>query len=70
MTRTNYGNGYKFAAIMKRRQGEKQTVTIQRMTKKGWGKPCETQRYGKETDEQVVERLNKLNPGSQFRLAE
>lgn len=69
MTRTNYGNGYKFKAIMERRSN-KRTVRIQAMSKDGtWGKACEYETYGNETDEQVVERLTKLN-NKAFRLAE
>ena len=66
---TNYGNGYKFKALIDRRTS-KDTVLIQAQRKDGtWGKPREYERYGKETDEQVVERLIKLN-GKAFRLAE
>ncbi len=68
MTRTNYGNGYKFKAIMARRS-HKTTVTVQRRKNNGeWGKPMETQVFGNETPEQVVERLTKLN-NREFRLA-
>ncbi len=68
MTRTNYGNGYKFKAIMARRS-HKTTVTVQSRKKNGeWGKPRETQVFGNETPEQVVERLTKLN-NKEFRLA-
>ena len=50
---------------------EKSTVFVQRKLKSGaWGKPLPTMRLGTETDEQVVGRLNKLNPGSEYRLAE
>lgn len=69
MTRTNYGNGYKFKAIMERRSS-KDTVSIQAMRKDGsWGKAREYKRFGCETDEQVVERLTRLN-NQAFRLAE
>ncbi len=69
MARTNYGNGYKFKAIMERRSS-KDTVSIQAMRKDGsWGKVCEYRRFGCETDEQVVERLTKLN-NKAFRIAE
>jgi hypothetical protein len=70
MTRTNYGNGYKFMAIQKRRSNPSM-VKIQQTRKDGsWGKVRETRVYGKETPEQVIERLTKLNPGTNFRLAE
>jgi hypothetical protein len=53
-----------------RAAANKNTVMIQRMTKSGkWGKAYETQRFGNETDEQVVERLI-ANNGVQFRIAE
>ena len=66
---TNYGNGYKFRALTNRRSNPR-TVTIQGTLKSGgWGKPTETQVFGNETPEQVIERLNKLNT-RQFRLAE
>lgn len=69
MTATNYGNGYKFKAIMARRN-HKRTVSIQAMRKDGsWGKAREYETYGDETDEQVVARLTKLN-NQAFRLAE
>ena len=35
MTRTNFGNGYKFQAIMKRRSGIPDMTMIQRMKKDG-----------------------------------
>lgn len=71
MTRTNYGNGYKFKAIMERRSSKnKDQVMIQGMKKDGtWGKPVAHQRFGNETDEDVVKRLIKNN-NRQFRLAE
>lgn len=70
MKMNNYGNGYKFAAIIKRRHSEPETVMIQAMTKAGkWGKPVSYKKYGNETAEQVVERLIKNN-GKQFKLAE
>lgn len=71
MTRTNYGNGYKFKAIMERRRKhkDKDEVMVQRMKKDGTcGKPLPSQRYGKETDEDVVARLIEYNH-RQFRLA-
>ena len=68
MKATNYGNGYKFAALHK---GHPTMVKIQSTRKDGsWGKVRETRTYGNETPEQVIERLTKLNPGTQFRLAE
>ena len=71
MKATNYGNGYKFAAIQKRRRSNPTMVKIQQTRKDGsWGKERETRTYGNETPEQVIERLTKLNPGTQFRLAE
>lgn len=70
MTRTNYGNGYKFQAIMKRRSSNSNTVMIQCMKKDGtWGKAMSYKKYGNETDAQVVERLIKNN-NKPFRLAE
>lgn len=48
----------------------KNTVSIQAMRQDGtWGKPCEYERYGGESDEQVIERLIKLN-NKAFRIAE
>jgi hypothetical protein len=45
--------------------------TIQRQKKDGnWGKPRAYEMYGSETAETVVERLNALNPGSLYRLAQ
>ena len=48
----------------------KQNYPIIQMLKKNgeWGVACATVRYGKETDEQVLERLHNLNPGSMFRI--
>ena len=70
MKATNYGNGYKFAAIQKRRSNPTM-VKIQQTRKDGsWGKERLTRVYGNETPEQVIERLTKLNPGTQFRLVE
>ncbi|MCL2235448.1 MAG: hypothetical protein FWB98_03275 [Defluviitaleaceae bacterium] len=44
---------------------------VQRLKKNGeWGVPRDTVRYGNETDEQVVERLNSLNPNEKFRIAQ
>jgi len=68
MAMTNYGNGYKFKAIMERRSN-KSTVLVQRMKNDGaWGKPIEMQAFGNETPEQVVERLIRNN-NRQFRVA-
>lgn len=54
-----------------RRRRSARTVRIQRVLKSGkWGKPHDTQRFGNETDQEVVDRLNRLNPGSQYRLAQ
>lgn len=70
MTINNTGNKYKFAAIQARRHNPNNDLMVQRMKKDGtWGKPLKTRRFGNETDEQVVERLIKLN-GVQFRLAQ
>lgn len=67
---TNSGNNYKFRALCARR-ANKDSVMVQRLKKDGtWGKASENKRFGNETDAQVVERLNKLNPGSTYRLAE
>ena len=49
---------------------QKNEVMVQRMKKDGtWGKSIPTMRFGKETDQEVVERLIKLN-GVQYRIAE
>lgn len=53
-----------------RRQAHKDVIFVQRLKKDGeWGKPLEAQRYGKETDDEIVERLNCNNPNSIFRIA-
>ena len=68
MKATNYGNGYKFQAIMDRRSTKK-TILVQRMKNDGtWGKPCEIPTFGK-APEQVIENLIENN-NRQFRLAE
>lgn len=67
---TNYGNGYKFKAIMERRSAKRE-VLIQRMKKDGtWGKPLSYQVFGDETPEQVLERIQSLNPQNAFQLAQ
>ena len=67
---TNYGNGYKFQAIMQRRSS-KSEITVQRMKKNGeWGKPYATPLFGKETPEQAIERLIENNPGQTYRIAQ
>ena len=44
---------------------------IQALKKDGkWGAARQTQRYGIETDVQVVERLERLNPNTKFRIAQ
>ena len=44
---------------------------VQSLKKNGeWGKAKATQRFGTETDEQVIERLHRLNPSMKFRIAE
>ena len=53
-----------------RHKAHKDTVLIQRRRKDGtWGKAMEAQRFGHETDEQVVERLVKNN-NCEFRIAQ
>lgn len=65
VTKTTFG-----MIAANRREANKDVVLVQRMKKDGtWGKAMESQRFGKETDEQVVERLIKNN-GVQFRLAQ
>ena len=45
-----------------RRKANKNTIKIQWMKKNGeWGKPYETAKYGKETDDEAIERLIKNN---------
>lgn len=69
MTMTNYGNGYKFSTIIKKRSNP-QFVMVQRMKKDGtWGKATKSPVFGKETPEQVIERLI-ANNNVQFRIAE
>jgi hypothetical protein len=72
MARSNYIPKYQFQAIVANRKSAPQVVMIQRKLKSGkWGKACETKRLGKyESDQDVVDRLNEFNPGSEFRLAE
>ena len=61
MTMTNYGNKYKFQAIMKRRSNP-QMVTVQFIKKDGnWGKPRDIQRVTCMTDEEFVEYLAEIN---------
>ena len=44
---------------------------VQSLRKDGkWGKASLTPRGYNETDEQVIERLNTLNPQTKFRIAE
>lgn len=53
-----------------RAAAHKDVIMVQRMNKSGkWGKPSEARRFGHETDEQIVERLIRLN-GVQFRIAQ
>ena len=72
MARGNYIPEYQFQAIMAGCGSAPQVVMIQRKLKGGkWGKARETKKLGKyESDQDVVDRLNKCNPGSEFRLAE
>lgn len=72
MARSNYIPKYQFQAIVAGRKSAPQVVMIQRKLKSGkWGKARETEKLGKyESDQDVVDRLNKCNPGSEFRLAE
>lgn len=70
MTMTNYGNGYKFKAMMERRS-HKEVTYVQRLKKDGtWGKPLACKHYGVETPEQVLARIQKNNPDDTYRLAE
>lgn len=70
MTMTNYGNGYKFKAMMERRS-HKEVAYVQRLKKDGtWGKPLPCEFYGEKTPEQVLARIQKNNPDSTYRLAE
>lgn len=51
-------------------RANKNGVMVQGQLKSGkWGKPYLAQRFGDETDEQVIARLIKLN-NKQFRIAE
>jgi hypothetical protein len=51
-------------------RAKSRNLFIQSQRKDGaWGSPRETQRFGCETDTQVIERLAKLNPGKVFRIA-
>ena len=72
MARTGYIPKYQFQAIMANRKSAPQVVMVQRKLKSGkWGKALETKKLGKyESDQDVVDRLNRSNPGSEFRLAE
>lgn len=72
MARTSYVPKYQFQAIMANRESAPQVVMIQRKLKSGkWGKAHETTKLGRyESDQDVIDRLNRLNPGSEFRLAE
>ena len=63
VTRTTFG-------MLAANRREKNEVMVQMMKKDGtWGKARPTMRFGKETDQDVVERLIKLN-GVQYRIAE
>ena len=59
-----------FKALQDRRSN-KNEVMVQRQLKNGtWGKAHATQVFGNETPEEVVNRLNRLNPNSLYRIAE
>ena len=64
---TNYGNGYKFQAIMERRSSVK-TVSLRRILKSGKpGAAIEYRLYGAEkTAEDVIKRLEGNNPGDHW----
>lgn len=72
MARSDYIPKYQFQAIMGGRKSAPQVVMIQRKLKSGkWGKARETEKLGKyESDQDVVDCLNKCNPSSEFRLVE
>lgn len=72
MTATNYGNGYKFKAIMERRNNHSsKTVSLRRILKSGKpGVATEYKLYGNEkTAEDVIERLETNNPGDHWVVA-
>lgn len=51
-------------------RADKNNIMVQAQLKSGkWGKPFSTQRFGNETDEQVISRLVKLN-NKQYRIAQ
>ena len=65
VTKTTFG-----MIAANRRERNKDVVIVQSMKKDGtWGKAVEAQRFGKETDEQVVARLSRLN-NKEYRIAE
>lgn len=72
MTKSSYIPKYQFQAVMANRKGESEVIMVQRKLKSGkWGKALPTKKLGKyESDQDVVDRLNKFNPGSEYRLAE
>lgn len=61
-----------YKAVMNRRVGQKTTVTLCRLTKNGKpGKPTEYELFGAEaTAEDVINRLERNNPGSHWMKAE
>lgn len=68
--RSSYIPKYYHQAIMAKRT-HKDTVTVQRKLKSGaWGKPHEATRLYKESDQDVIDRLHKFNPGDEYRIAE
>ena len=67
---SSYIPKYQFEGLMARRYNKrKHEVMVQRKLKSGkWGKALPETVYGNETPEQVVARINELNPGQEFRL--
>ena len=69
--RSNGGMTAVRKALAARRAGGADEVMVQRTLKNGgWGKPFALRTYGRETPEDVAERMNRNNPGSLYRLAE
>lgn len=58
------------AAQERERTGAGQPLVQRRLRNGKWSVPRPARTYGKETPEQVVERLTRNNPGTQYRLAQ
>lgn len=57
--------------IRKARNSKKAPVYSQRLLKNGkWGKPRQELVFGGEAPQDVIDRLNKLNPNNTYRLAQ